>query len=213
VEETVRLPFDPEDPPSEPPAGADPLMWRLAYTVHSEHLPEWEGWCKAPSCRGIGARWRCRSSKLAALGLATAMGARAPQLFPVSVKGVVIRDGRVLLLRNERDEWELPGGKLDLGEDPASCVVREIAEEVGWTVTAGPVLDVWQYHIRAGVDVVIVTYGCHTSTDGPPVVSSEHLEVGLFAENDVAALRMPDGYKKSIAAWYAQSRSPGLEVS
>jgi hypothetical protein len=27
-----------------------------------------------------------------------------PQLFPVPIKGVVIRDGRVLLLRNERDE-------------------------------------------------------------------------------------------------------------
>ena len=31
--------------------------------------------------------------------------------FPVSVKGVVIREGKVILLRNERDEWELPGGK------------------------------------------------------------------------------------------------------
>ncbi len=61
-----------------------------------------------------------------------------PQLFPVSVKGVVIRDGRVLLLRNERDEWELPGGKLELGEDPESCVAREITEEVGWAITTGP---------------------------------------------------------------------------
>ena len=32
--------------------------------------------------------------------------------FPVSVKGVVVRANRVLLLRNERDEWELPGGRL-----------------------------------------------------------------------------------------------------
>jgi hypothetical protein len=30
--------------------------------------------------------------------------------FPVAVKGVLIRDGRVILLRNDRDEWELPGG-------------------------------------------------------------------------------------------------------
>ena len=77
-----------------------------------------------------------------------------PQLFPVSVKGVVIRDGRVLLLRNERDEWELPGGKLELGEDPAGCVAREITEEVGWPITTGPILDAWQYHIRGGVDVL-----------------------------------------------------------
>jgi 8-oxo-dGTP pyrophosphatase MutT (NUDIX family) len=61
-----------------------------------------------------------------------------PRLFPVSIKGVVIRDGRVLLLRDERDQWELPGGEVDVGEDLAVCVVREIAEEVGWTVTCGP---------------------------------------------------------------------------
>ena len=38
--------------------------------------------------------------------------------FPVSVKGVAIQDGKVLLLENERNEWELPGGKLEVGEDP-----------------------------------------------------------------------------------------------
>lgn len=131
-----------------------------------------------------------------------------PQLFPVSVKGVVIRDGRVLLLRNERDEWELPGGKLELGEDPARCVAREITEEVGWAVITGPILDAWQYHIRDDVDVLIVTYGCHANTEAAPIVSNEHKEVGLFTSHEVPTLRMPDGYKKSIAAWYAQSGSP-----
>ena len=38
--------------------------------------------------------------------------------FPVSIKGVVIRGDKVILLRNERDEWELPGGKLELSESP-----------------------------------------------------------------------------------------------
>jgi 8-oxo-dGTP pyrophosphatase MutT (NUDIX family) len=129
-----------------------------------------------------------------------------PHLFPVSVKGVVVREGRVLLLKNERDEWELPGGKLDLGENPRDCVAREIAEEVGWRVTTGPVLDTWLYHIRPGVDVLIVSYGCHVSTDALPVVSHEHKEVGLFPCEEVAKLPMPDGYKASIAAWYDHLR-------
>ncbi|MEV6494877.1 NUDIX domain-containing protein [Actinoplanes sp. NPDC051633] len=128
--------------------------------------------------------------------------AYSPQLFPVSVKGVVVRDGKVLLLHNERDEWELPGGKLDLGEGPSDCVAREIMEEVGWAVTVGPLLDVWQYHIGSGVDVLIVTYGCHNSSSSAPVLSHEHKDVGLFSEADVGALRMPDGYKASISAWY-----------
>ena len=127
--------------------------------------------------------------------------------FPVSVKGVVIRNGAVLLLRNERDEWELPGGKLELGEDPAACVAREITEEVGWQVTPSVLLDAWQYHIAEGVDVLIVTYGCSTNDGADPVVSHEHQEVGLFAEAQAATLRMPDGYRSSIAAWFTAQRA------
>ncbi|HEY2792897.1 MAG TPA: NUDIX hydrolase [Micromonosporaceae bacterium] len=124
----------------------------------------------------------------------------------VSVKGVVVRDGLVLLLHNERDEWELPGGKLERGEDPAACVAREISEEVGWNVMTGPILDAWQYRIRDGLDVLIITYGCHTTAVESPVVSPEHDRFGLFTEEQVEALRMPDGYKHSIATWYARLR-------
>jgi hypothetical protein len=117
----------------------------------------------------------------------------AAHAFPVSVKGVAVQAGRVLLLENERNEWELPGGKLELHEDPADCVV-----------TAGPLLDCWQYHIREGADVVIVTYGCHVLSTDPPLVSSEHKQAGLFAMREIPDLVMPDGYKRSIAAWSAQ---------
>ena len=124
--------------------------------------------------------------------------------FPVSVKGVAVQDRKVLLLENERDEWELPGGKLELGEDPAECVVREISEESGWKVTAGPLLDCWQYHIREGSDVVIVTYGCHVLSTDPPAISSEHKRAGLFTVGQVPELVMPDGYKRSVAAWFTR---------
>ncbi len=129
--------------------------------------------------------------------------------FPVSVKGVAVQDGRVLLLENERDEWELPGGKLELGEDPQECVVREISEETGWQVTAGPILDCWQYHIREDCDVVIVTYGCHFAGDRPSVVSAEHQQARLFALADVPGLDMPTGYKRSVADWFARLDSAG----
>lgn len=36
--------------------------------------------------------------------------------FPVSVKGVIYHNGKVVLLKNERDEWELSGGKLELAK-------------------------------------------------------------------------------------------------
>ena len=133
--------------------------------------------------------------------------------FPVSVKGVCVQAGRVLLLHNERDEWELPGGKLELGEEPISCVAREIEEESGWKVRVGNILDTWQYHIREGIDVLIVTYGCHMDTDHEPLVSHEHKEAGLFTLDEALKLRMPQGYKDSIHNWFSRMDSATSSTS
>ncbi len=133
-------------------------------------------------------------------------------LFPVSVKGVLVRNAEVALLQNPRDEWELPGGKLELGETPQECVVREIAEELGLRVEAGPVIDTWVYHISPGVDVLIVTYGCYSEPFDRMTHSSEHKRAQLYPLGEIPALNMPEGYKKSIRAWSKTTqglRGPG----
>jgi 8-oxo-dGTP pyrophosphatase MutT (NUDIX family) len=127
--------------------------------------------------------------------------------FPVSVKGVVLDSaGRVLLLENERAEWELPGGRIEVGESPEECVAREVFEETGWAVRPGPLLDAWVYAVETvGRHVFVVTYGCFPEADVEPVLSPEHRRIGLFGAAEVAALPMPDGYRRSIAAWVARS--------
>lgn len=135
-----------------------------------------------------------------------------PPTWPVSVKGVALDiHQRVLLLRNERNEWELPGGRLEHDDDsPETTVARELLEETGWEVKTGPLIDggVWIYEPIPGRRVLIVTYGCAVLTpERTPVVSHEHKQVGLFTADEVPGLNMPDGYKRAIAAWYGQRQS------
>ena len=122
--------------------------------------------------------------------------------FPVSVKGVVFVDGGVVLLRNERDEWELPGGKLEHGEDPTDCLVREVGEELSIGVAAERILDCWRYEIAGRAEVVIVTYGCRALEGKAPRLSAEHKAVGTFAVDEIEGLNMPEGYRRSIRDWH-----------
>jgi 8-oxo-dGTP pyrophosphatase MutT (NUDIX family) len=131
-----------------------------------------------------------------------------PPTFPISVKGVVLNSaGRALLLKNERAEWELPGGRIEIGETPEECVVREILEETQWKVRTGPILDAWMYHIDvARKHVFIVTYGCFPDAETDPVLSHEHREIGFFSAREIDGLNIPDGYRRSIATWIERAR-------
>jgi 8-oxo-dGTP diphosphatase len=59
----------------------------------------------------------------------------------VGVGAVVIRDGKVLLIKRgvapSRGLWAIPGGSLKLGETLQQGAEREILEETGVTIRAG----------------------------------------------------------------------------
>jgi len=134
-------------------------------------------------------------------GPAQATSGDASACFPVSVKAVIVRAGRVILLNNERDEWELPGGKLEVGEDPARCVEREVHEELDLEVRADRLLDLWQFHIAHGVDVVVAVFVCgELDRSRVPRLSREHRRLGWFDGDAVTGLPVPEGYKRSIEA-------------
>jgi 8-oxo-dGTP diphosphatase len=69
--------------------------------------------------------------------------------------GVIIQDGRVLIVRRSPGEtlagmWEFPGGKVEIGETLEACLARELHEELGLNVSVGPVLTESVYHYDHG---------------------------------------------------------------
>jgi 8-oxo-dGTP pyrophosphatase MutT (NUDIX family) len=121
-------------------------------------------------------------------------------MFKVSIKGVLTEpDGRVVLLQNERDEWELPGGEIELGESPAHCLIREMEEELCVEIEVGQPLDAYLFEVIPGRYVFIVTYECALIGPFDPMASHEHKGIGLFS-HDCLPANLPTGYKASIAS-------------
>ncbi len=132
--------------------------------------------------------------------------------YPTSIKGVVLHQGRVLLLLNERGEWDLPGGRPDPGEDHRAALVREVQEETGLTVEVGAPVDEHLFEVLPQRFVRIVAYACTLATEGTIALSHEHHEaswVGLDELGErIAGRVLPAGYLGAIRQAACQPLSP-----
>ena len=72
--------------------------------------------------------------------------------FNFRVAGAAIRDGHVLVDREDDDDYcMLPGGRVEMGETTELALVREMAEELAMPVDLGPLLFTYEsLYGRAG---------------------------------------------------------------
>ena len=86
-------------------------------------------------------------------------------MFPILVTAaVIIHNGKVLLTKRKADVpypllWEFPGGKIEPGEDPRDCIVREIMEELAIEVAVSGMYEV-VYHKYPERPVLVLAYRC-----------------------------------------------------
>jgi 8-oxo-dGTP pyrophosphatase MutT (NUDIX family) len=122
--------------------------------------------------------------------------------YPLSIKGVLIHGGCVLLLLNERGEWDLPGGRPDPGEDHRAALTREVHEETGLAVEVGELLDEHLFEVLPRRFVRIIAYGCALAEAGEVALSDEHLRTYWAPITELAEMiaghRLPSGYLNAI---------------
>jgi 8-oxo-dGTP pyrophosphatase MutT (NUDIX family) len=98
-----------------------------------------------------------------------------------SIKAVVLCGEDVLLCRNNRDRWELPGGWPSREDVSLADVVRrEVREETGLDVVAGPVVGATLLRIADAGPVVVVGLLAHSDRVLKLEPSDEHSEVRFF---------------------------------
>jgi 8-oxo-dGTP diphosphatase len=96
-----------------------------------------------------------------------------PDLPMVGVGGVIIRDGRALLIRRGSEplkgEWSIPGGILEVGETLIEGVMRELLEETGLKVKVLELIEVFERIFRTGEEGAGLTSATNTPAEAAGV--------------------------------------------
>jgi len=135
---------------------------------------------------------------------------RPLQRFHVGIKAFVVRGARLLMLReaNAARRWELPGGRIDQGEEGrahADVLRRELAEELGadFTCEIGAPLVTWVRPVDPARSESTFLVGLHcTSPRGEIQLSDEHVELRWVARDEMGALELAPGYDTALDTFW-----------
>ena len=126
------------------------------------------------------------------------MGVSYPERPVVGVGAVILKQDQVLLVRRAQPpgqgHWSLPGGTVELGESLSQAVAREVMEETGLQVQAGPLLEV--------VEAVFPDANGH--------IQYHYILFDYLCQ--VNGGQLSPGSDASQAAWFAPEQLPQLEL-
>jgi ADP-ribose pyrophosphatase YjhB (NUDIX family) len=130
----------------------------------------------------------------------------------VDVRAAVIREGKILLVQESRDQrWCMPGGWADVGELPSISVEREVREESGFEVRAQKVVGVFDANRGAGPLSFFHAYKIVFLCDcvgGSAQTSEETTAVGFFPFDELPPLSTLRTNERHLAEVVAHLKDP-----
>lgn len=139
----------------------------------------------------------------------------------VAVGGVVIREGRALLIRRGqppmKGRWSIPGGILELGETIADAVVRELKEETGVQVRVMELIEIYEKVARdehgfAQYHFVILDYRCEF-VEGTARAGGDVTEVVWVGENELPKMGLTTATLRVIQKTFSAARGRAAHQS
>ena len=123
----------------------------------------------------------------------------------ISIKGILRKDNKVLLLKTTTNKWELPGGRMDFGENVKQSLQREIKEELGFEkVRLGNLVNDWSFtSIREEINYHFIIFDFEIYTKESKIrLSDEHVEYKWIGINDFEKMDMREGHKESLKKYF-----------
>ncbi|MFW6092228.1 MAG: NUDIX hydrolase [Actinomycetota bacterium] len=121
--------------------------------------------------------------------------------------GAIIRDrqGRLLLVQRANHPgagmWSLPGGRVQPGEDDATALAREVAEETGLAADVGRLVGTVEREAGGGAMYVINDYACTVDADRSPAPGDDAADAGWFSPAEVRALPTTPHLVEALESW------------
>lgn len=131
----------------------------------------------------------------------------------IDVRGAIIRDGRILLVKEKLDEcWTLPGGYADVGISAAANVEKEVLEEASIRVTATRLYGLFhkarhEYHMDVR-DFYKLYFLCEPMDDAEPAPGTETLDADYFEPDRLPPLSTGRVIEKHIRLAFEFHRKP-----
>jgi ADP-ribose pyrophosphatase YjhB (NUDIX family) len=101
--------------------------------------------------------------------------------FRLAVKAFIVKGNKLFAMKRAEDDvqspeiWEIPGGRLELGEDPVLGLMREVREETGLYVDVIYPMSVRHFIRKDGQIITMLVFLC-TPRGGFQQISEEHSE-------------------------------------
>lgn len=129
----------------------------------------------------------------------------------IAQKVIVERAGKVLLVqdpRDERDIWELPGGRMNIDEEPRAAVQREFEEEMGVAINVHEVVYMEQFiQDNEGKRAFVIVYRA-TLVDDDALFQTDAREVSKVAwctAEECAALALYPALERAVRYYFANA--------
>jgi len=92
-----------------------------------------------------------------------------------AVKALIESNGKILVLKQDlgsHEVWDLPGGKVEYGEDPYDALRREVKEEVGMDIEIIKPLGMIHWFRVDEHQVVATTFLCKSVQSGLKILAN-----------------------------------------
>jgi len=191
--------------------------WIDPEDTDSQRHATWSGMRREGVMRGVTVGARETVDRIVFARLSTDAPAHEPEGFRAllnsflprkrAISQMLVRDqdDRVLLCQlTYKQDWDLPGGVVEVGESPQLAVSREVEEELGLAIQAGPLLLTdWLPPWSGWDDALCLVFdgGAHDATLAESIVrQAREIKDAAFCTLDEVADRCADYTARRIVA-------------